>query len=124
MLVPFRNTFIIRLILGAVRRGRDEGSTLNRRTHSYLPPRRLQQPSKMASPAHDRQLSAMNHTLRGLQNRLTERTRRLEEVTKENKLLTRLQRKQDKEWTRIQRQEDELPQILQRHEQEVRAQPL
>ena len=66
----------------------------------------------------------MNHTLHGIQNKLTEKTRQLEEITKENKLLTRLQRKQDKEWTKIQRQENELPQILQRHEQEVMINPL
>ena len=90
---------------------------------SFLP-RRLEQGAKTvqtagASPARDRQLSAMNHKARGLQNRLADRERDLEEVSKENKLLNRLQKKQDKEWSRIQRQEDELPHILSRHEGEV-----
>ena len=103
---------------GAVSMRRGPAQQSSRR--SFLP-RRLE-PAKIAntSPARDRQLSAMNHKVRGLQNRLTERERQLEEVSKENKLLTRLQKKQDKEWTRIQRQEDELPHILSRHEKEVK----
>ena len=88
---------------------------------SFLP-RKLQAAKTAttgASPARERQLSAMNRAVRGLQNKLAERERRLEELNKENRLLTRLQKKQDREWSMIQRQEDQLPQILQRHEQEV-----
>ena len=105
---------------GAGRRARRIEPQSSRRSFQ---PRRLQQ-AKMAvagsSPARDRQLSAMNHTLRGLQNRLSERERRLEEVCTENKLLSRLQKKQERDWGRLQRQEGELPQILRRHDQEVR----
>lgn len=61
----------------------------------------------------------MNHTIRGLQNKLSERSKKLDELSKENRLLNRLQRRHDREWSKIQRQEDELPQILQRHDQEV-----
>lgn len=104
---------------GAVSRSRVEDTRSTRRTQSFLP--RKLQPAKLAnsSPARDRQLSAMNHTVHSLQNKLAEKSKQLEEMKKENRLLTRLQRRQDKEWTRIQRQEDELPQLLQRHEQEV-----
>lgn len=97
---------------------------MSSRTQSFLP-RRLKPKEKdskfvTSSPARDRQLSALNHTVRGLQNKLSEKGKKLEEVSKENRLLNRLQRRQEREWTRIQHQEDELPQTLQRHEQEVR----
>lgn len=102
-----------------------EDTKFGRRTQSFLPrktkPRERVSKFVESSPARDRQLSALNHTIRGLQNKLSERGKKLDELSKENKLLNRLQRRQDREWTRIQRQEDELPQILQRHEQEVRS---
>ena len=118
------HNFMIPYHAGAVGRLRTEDKRLSRRTQSFLP-RRLQpgqkRPSKFAerSPARERQLSAMNRTVRTLQNKLSERSKRLEEVSRENRLLNRLQKRQDREWTKIQRQEDELPQTLQRHEQEV-----
>ena len=108
---------------GAVSTTRRRGFGDQQSSRRSFLPRRLEPAGKAgstgASPARDRQLSAMNHKVRGLQNRLAERERQLEEVSRENRLLTRLQKKQDKEWTRIQRQEDELPHILSRHEQEV-----
>lgn len=118
------NSAIPGLIPGAGRRPVAEDVKLSRRTQSFLP-RKLKPKEKdskfvMSSPARDRQLSALNHTVRGLQNKLSEKGKQLEEVSKENRLLNRLQRRQDREWSRIQRQEDELPQILQRHEQEAR----
>ena len=107
--------------LGAVRRARVEDAQLSRRVQSFLPQRLQPAKATSSSPARDRQLSAMNHTVRSLQNKLAERSRKMEELSKENRLLIQLQRRQDREWTRIQRQEDELPQLLQRHEQEVQS---
>lgn len=113
------------LISGALGKPLVVEAKYGRRTQSFLPrrtkPRERTSKFVERSPARDRQLSALNHTIRGLQNKLSERGRELEDLSKENRLLNRLQRRQDREWTRIQRQEDELPQILQRHEQEVRS---
>lgn len=93
------------------------GTTISR--HSLLPSKKYPPKPTGASPAREKQLSAMNHALRGLQNKLAERERQLEEVSKENRLLTRIHKKQEKEWNKIHRQEDELPQLLRRHEQQV-----
>ena len=115
-----KNTSNITLLLvGAIARSRADDTKSSRRVQSFRP--RKLQPAKLAnsSPARDRQLSAVNHTVHSLQNKLAEKSKQLQEMKKENCLLNRLQRRQDREWTRIQRQEDELPQLLQRHEQEV-----
>jgi len=69
----------------------------------------------------DRLLSAKVHTIRALQNELTEAKRELDEHRKENRLLNRLQVRQERELTKYQSKEGELPQILIQHAEEVRA---
>ena len=118
-----RKRELVTITAGAGRRALARDARLSRRTHTFLPPK-FQLPQKgskfvWSSPMRDRQFSAKNHTICHLQNKLSEKEKRLEEVSKENRLLNRLQRRQDKEWSRIQQQEDELPQTLQRHSEEV-----
>lgn len=72
----------------------------------------------MFSP-RDRELSAKRHTIKKLENSLTEVKRELIDLKKENRLLNRLQVRQEKEIDRFQTQEGELPEILARHSEEV-----
>ena len=74
--------------------------------------------SLMFSP-RDRELSAKRHTIKKLENSLTDTKRELNELKKENRLLNRLQVRQEKEIDRFQTQEGELPEILARHAEEV-----
>ncbi len=69
----------------------------------------------------DRELSAKLHSIKKLQNQLTDCQRELTDARKENKLLTRLQVRQERELNRVTTQEGELPQILARHSEEVNA---
>ena len=80
-------------------------------------PRTVKQ-SSMFSP-RDRELSAKRHTIKKLENSLTETKRELSDLKKENRLLNRLQVRQEKEINRFQTQEGEMPEILARHSEEV-----
>ena len=72
-----------------------------------------------SSPRRDRVLSAKGHTIKALQNALTDSRRELEEAKKDNRLLKRIQLRQERELNRVQTLEGELPQILLRHSEEV-----
>jgi hypothetical protein len=67
----------------------------------------------------DREMSACKHTIKRLQNKLTENQKQLEHSKKESKLMNRLFVRQEKDLHRFQSQEGELPQILSRHNEEV-----
>lgn len=68
---------------------------------------------------HDREMSAYQNAIKGLESKVADLQRQLDEQRKENKLINRLQIRQGKDLHRYQKQEGELPQLLARHAEEV-----
>ncbi|XP_076820250.1 uncharacterized protein LOC143465703 isoform X2 [Clavelina lepadiformis] len=68
-----------------------------------------------------RMLSARNHRINILNNELTEAQAKVEELTKENKLLKNLQHRQDKALKKFEDTESDLPRLISQHTEEQRV---